>query len=302
MQDSNGMDDGWIDPPALSAFAAAYPARAVGLAHRLTNHPLLRLDALAALAGRLPDDHVEHSLGNLAVDQDPDAIARIAAHPADIVRTIADNGCWMVMKKIDCDPAYTALVDTILAQLAPVTLPATGRHQRREAFLFLSAPDAVTPFHMDPEHNILFQIAGTKTMRLYPADDPAIVSAEQHEAFHRGGRHRNMRFDPAFDAQAETFMMAAGDAVYVPVKAPHWVQNGPTPSISLSITWRSDASDRAARLHRVNHRLRTLGVTPSPTGAAPHRDAAKIACHRAVKALSGAARRAVGRRRDRVAY
>ncbi|MEZ5892338.1 MAG: hypothetical protein R3C58_04235 [Parvularculaceae bacterium] len=35
---------------------------------------------------------------------------------------------------------------------------------------FRLSPGAVTPFHMDPEHNILLQIAGEKTFTIYPAD------------------------------------------------------------------------------------------------------------------------------------
>jgi len=289
-------------PDGLTALAAAYPARHAPVRHVLQDHPLFALDALADLAARLPASHVEHSFGNLAVDQDPEAIRQAALTPAQIVRGIADNGCWMVLKKVDSDRAYAALIDACLAEIAPLVTPVTGAYRRREAFIFLSSPNSVTPFHMDPEHNILLQIAGQKTMTVYPADDLSIVPQETHEAFHRGGRHRNMRHDPAFDALATPYVMHAGDAVYVPVKAPHWVQNGAVPSISFSITWRSDVSDGEARLHRVNDRLRGLGVTPGRPGAIPVVDAAKVAAHRSVKAATGTARRLLGKGRDRAAY
>ncbi len=291
-----------IAPEGLTDFAAAYPRRSAPVAHHLQDHPLFALDALADLAARLPESHVEHSRGDLAVDQDPDAIERVALTPAEIVRTIADNGCWMVLKKVDVDPAYAALIDACLADIAGIVAPATGAYLRREAFVFLSAPNSVTPFHMDPEHNILLQIAGQKTMHVYPADDPAIVSQIQHEAFHRGGHHRNMRHDPTFDAAARTFAMDPGDAVYVPVKAPHWVKNGAVPSISFSITWRSTLSDGEARLHRVNAGLRKVGLEPAAPGSAPLVDGAKVAAHRVAKRGSAVARKLLGRRRDRSAY
>ncbi len=292
-----------IDPASRDGFARCYPGAAGMVRHSLQNHPLFALDALAALAGRLPAEQVEHSLGTLAVDQDPDAIPRAALSACEIVRTIADNRCWMVLKKVDSDPAYAALIDACLAEIAPAVRPATGAYLRREAFIFLSAPGSVTPFHMDPEHNILLQIAGTKTMRVYPARDEAIVPQTGHEAFHRGGRHRNMRHDASFDAVAQTFAMIPGDGVYVPVKAPHWVENGPVPSISFSITWRSRTSDGEARLHRVNHRLRRLGLTPRAPGEAPRLDAGKIAAHRIAKQATGLLRRIAGRgARARSAY
>ncbi len=286
----------------LDAFAAAYPAQPAPLRHQLHDHRIFSLDALAALAQRLPTSHVEHSFGNLAVDQDPDVVARADMPVGDIVRTIRDNGCWMVLKKVDVDPDYAALIDACLGELAPFVNSATGPYRRREAFIFLSSPGSVTPFHMDPEHNVLLQIAGQKTMRVYPAGDLSIVPQDVHEDFHRGGRHRNMRHDPLFDAQARDFDMTVGQAVYVPVKAPHWVRNGPDTSISFSITWRSDVSDAEARLHRVNRRMRGLGVVPAEPGTNAALDAAKVAAHRAAKAGVGGVKRLLGKGRDRSAY
>lgn len=292
----------WLPAAGLLEFETAYPGRSAAVTHGLAAHPLFALDALADLAARLPASHVEHSLGTLSVDQDPSTIPQAPLSPPEIVRSIATNGCWMVLKKVDADPAYADLIDQCLAEIAPVVAPRTGAYQRREAFIFLSAPGSVTPFHMDPEHNILLQIAGTKTMRVYPADDPAIVSQRQHEAFHRGRQHRNMRFDEGFDAVATDYPMASGDAVYVPVKAPHWVRNGPTPSISFSITWRSVTSDANARLHRFNLGLRRFGIAPSAPGAHPAIDALKVSAHKATKTLTGLTRRLLRRERDRAAY
>ena len=299
---SHPQADRWLPADANAPFARAYPGDSAPVQHRLQHHPMFALEALAGLAARLPESHVEHSRGDLSVSQDPGAIVREALSPAEIVRTIATNRCWMVLKKVDTDPAYAALIDQCLAEIADVVTPATGPYLRREAFIFLSAPNSVTPFHMDPEHNILLQIAGQKTMRVYPAGDLGIVPQEVHEAFHQGGRHRNMHHEDAFDAKARDFVMQPGDAVYVPVKAPHWVQNGPEPSISFSITWRSTASDREARLHRMNAGLRRMGITPSAPGAAPALDDAKVAAHKAAKGATAAVKRVLGKSRDRSAY
>lgn len=286
----------------LAEFASAYPLSPAAVRHHLHHHPMFALEELARLAERLPASHVEHSFGNLKVNQDPDAVGQATMPVGEIVRTIDQNGCWMVLKKVDVDPAYAALIDACLAEIAPVVVPATGAYQRREAFIFLSSPNSVTPFHMDPEHNILLQIAGTKTMRVYPAGDTAIVPQAVHEAFHRGGVHRNMRHDPAFDAKARDYPLAPGHAVHVPVKSPHWVQNGPTRSISFSITWRSRESDGEARLHRVNRQLRAFGMSPAAPGAHPGADAAKVAAHRLMKGAVRSARRIAGKQDRREAY
>jgi hypothetical protein len=64
---------------------------------------------------------------------------------------------------------------------------------------------------------------------------------------------------------------------------PHWVQNGPRASVSLSITFRSRESLRADRVHRINSRMRRLHLHPTPAGASPARDRAKEAVWLAVR-------------------
>ncbi len=160
---------------------------------------------------------------------------------------------------------------------------------RREAFLLLSSPHAVTPFHMDPEHNILMQIRGAKTMRIYPSSDYSIVTPELHERYHEGG-HRSLEYCEAVEAAGENFDLAPGEAVYVPVKTPHHVRVAEEPSLSLSLTWRSRWSDADAHLHRMNAMLRRRGLRPPPPGAAPARDKVKIFAHRIYAKLRSAAK------------
>lgn len=46
----------------------------------------------------------------------------------------------------------------------------------------------------------------------------------------------------------------------MPVKAPHFVRNGPSVSVSFSITWRSERSVAEGELHSLNARLRAKGL------------------------------------------
>ena len=118
-------------------------------------------------------------------------------------------------------------------------------------------------------------------MTIYKTDK-GVISDEHHERYHVGKAHRNLPHRPDFDAFAETFDLEPGDAVYVPVKAPHWVKNGPSPSVSFSITWRSAASDAEARLRIANHYVRRLGGRPPSPGDRPARDAAAILAQRVI--------------------
>jgi hypothetical protein len=87
-------------------------------------------------------------------------------------------------------------------------------------------------------------------------------------------------------AEGTAFWGLPGDAIYVPVKAPHWVRNGPEPSISLSITWRSEWSYHKSYAHGFNRMLRRAGLRPASPRPFPHRNLAKSAAYRALcKAL-----------------
>ena len=66
----------------------------------------------------------------------------------------------------------TRLSSTRSSRTPKSFLPAeAGATCQREAFLFLSAPNSVTPVHIDPEHNFLLQIRGQKDMNVCPFPD-----------------------------------------------------------------------------------------------------------------------------------
>jgi len=267
-------------PAVRAAFAGAYPERPLLLAHGLAGHPLLKLDALAALATRIRPVDAEYNRGDVPVGLDPKDTPGNGLSIDETIRGIEENGSWMVLKFVEQDPLYRALLAETLAELEPEVRPLTGAMLKQEAFVFISSPNAVTPYHFDPEHNILLQIRGTKTMTVFPADE-ALASGEQHEAFHAGG-HRNLVWRDEFAAHGEAFALAPGAAVYVPVKAPHWVKNGPEVSISFSITWRSEWSYREGYARRMNAVLRKAGLSPAPPRRFPHQNHLKSLGYRAI--------------------
>ncbi|WP_428407209.1 cupin-like domain-containing protein [Hyphococcus sp.] len=265
-----------FDPASLRPFSASYPNLPARLRHHLTDHPLLEIDRLVVLARVLPESAVEYNSGDLPIGQDPAKTPMNGLTPEETVRRIAENKSWIVLKNIEQDGDYAALLEGCAADVAPSVKAATGEMHKCEGFIFVSSPASVTPFHMDPEHNILMQMRGTKTFTIFPAKADAIVTDEQHEAFHRAGGHRNLPYKDEYASLAENVELSPGDALYVPLKSPHWVKVGPEVSVSLSVTWRSEASDAEAQLRRANGWLRSKGLTPPRPGAAPMRDRAAI--------------------------
>ena len=69
--DTTAGPEGQVFPEeARTAFAAAYPEQPLVIPHRLRDHPLLGLDALADLAGRLPESSIEYNRGDLPIGID----------------------------------------------------------------------------------------------------------------------------------------------------------------------------------------------------------------------------------------
>ena len=269
---------------ARADFARAYPDQPVKLRHELTGHDLLTLDALAHLAERMPATSVEYNLGKLPLGVRPEDTPANGLTLGETIRSIETNGSWAVLKNVERDPAYGALLDEALEELAPLVARATGPMLHREAFLFLSSPGSVTPFHMDPEHNILLQIVGEKVMTVFPARDDELVPPTKSESFHDGG-HRNLDWHDHFRDRGTAFRLLPGDAIHVPVKAPHFVENGPAVSISLSVTWRSERSVAEGELHGLNALLRRRGLPTARIGARPEKQRASRIAYRLMRKL-----------------
>ena len=67
--------------------------------------------------------------------------------------------------------------------------------------------------------------------------------------------------------------------------APHFVRNGPEPSVSLSITWRSEWSFAEADARTFNGLLRRFGLRPRSPRRWPARNLAKAYGWRAMRRL-----------------
>lgn len=269
-----------------AAFAANYPEVPHVLAHELRDHPLFELEALAQLGESLPDGSIEYNRGDLpiGVDGKPE---RPAISIGETIRKIAETGSWAVLKNIEQNPLYAAILADLLEELRPQIEARTGKMMMTQAFVFVSSPNAVTPYHFDPEHNILLQLRGSKVMTQFPAGDAKYAPDEIHEGYHTGGP-RELTWREELSRGGREFGIAAGEALFVPVMAPHFVRNGPEPSISLSITWRSEWSFAEADARAFNGVLRRIGITPRRTGRWPARNRAKAIGWRVLRKLKGA--------------
>ncbi len=270
---------------ARATFAANYPEVPHKLAHKLADHPLLELEALARLAEALPETSIEYNRGDvpIGIAEKPGSTGMAIG---ETIRTISQSGSWAVLKNIEQHADYAALLASLLAELRPAIEARTGAMLKTQGYVFISSPQAVTPYHFDPEHNILLQLRGHKAMTQFPAGDARYAANEVHETYHTGGA-RELAWRDEMAAGGSEWPLAPGEALFVPVMAPHFVRNGPEASVSLSITWRSEWSFAEADARAFNAVLRRIGIQPGSTGRWPSRNLVKAFGWRVLRKLRG---------------
>lgn len=273
----------FLPPRAFETFAANYPEIPHVMEHNLCGHPLMELESLAQLIERLPGKNVEYAYGKqpIGITGKP-PVPGISA--ADAVRRIDSAGCWVAIKHLEQDEAYRALLLDVIGELEGAITCKTGKVYSPQGFVFVSSPNAVTPYHFDPEHNILMQIRGSKVMTQFPPAEEAYSPARVHEIYHTGGG-RELKWSDDLLPGGREFALAPGQGLMVPVMAPHFVKNGPEVSVSLSITWRSEWSYDEAAAHAFNGVLRGLGLNPRRPGRWPEQNRAKALGWRAIRKL-----------------
>lgn len=268
-----------IDP---GEFRDGFDRRPFLIGHHLCDHPLFALPRLLELARSLPAKNVEYNAGKLPVTCDPKLTPLNGLSIGETVRRIAECKSWMVLKYVEADPDYRDLLLRCLAEVKVHSEPLRPGMDMPQAFIFLSSPGSVTPYHMDPEHNFLLQVRGSKIVHLFDPRDPEILTQEELERFYRGA-HRNMVLREENRKKAWVYDLKPGHGLHFPVTAPHWVRNGSEVSVSFSITFRTPDLEQRSILHSVNGYLRERGFQPAPVGRHPWRDRIKSNAYRVLR-------------------
>lgn len=260
-----------LDP---SMFDSHFNRQPFTIGHHLCDHPLFQFDRLLELARSLPEELIEYNAGNLPVNQEQQLTPRNGLSAEETIRRIEGCKSWMVLKHVENDPTYRELLHDCLAEVRPHSDRVVPGMRDAYAYIFLTSPNSVTPYHMDPEHNFLLQIRGSKTVHLFDGRDRSIVSECDLETFY-GDETRNMTLTDENRDKSMVFDLQSGQGLHFPVTYPHWVQNGNAVSISFSITFRTPDLDRRKTVYSMNHRMRLRGGHPTPYGAVPWKDSLK---------------------------
>jgi hypothetical protein len=269
---------------AETDLAACYPLRHFRIEHNLVSHPLLQLPRLIELTRQLEKDRIEYNSGKLAPNQKAEDTPLVDMPPEEVVRKIESAGAWMVLKRVESVPVYREMLEqallSIARQLGHSDLDKAS-FRDIEGYIFVSSANSVTPFHSDNEDNFFVQIHGPKFFHLFDNDDRSLVSEEALES--APSKHRNLPYDPSYEQRATVYDLKPGEGVYVPYQVPHWVRTGGSYSISMAITWRSEAVVRRNKLLFMNAWLREKGFAQAAPGQKPALDGVKIAAYTAAR-------------------
>lgn len=278
-----------------AAHRALYDRESFTTTHQLADHPLLKVDALAAMIQRLPRERVFYSSGT--VDRDADFDRASIEHPPKLelheaMKDLERADSYIMVNGPETDPEYQPLFRDILGTIESYTQSFDPDIRDPMLYLFISSPNSTTPFHVDRYITFLMQITGKKKLYVWSPNDRETVSEEAMEVLFADPSQRSPLLPPGRENHCKEHSLSPGECLHIPFTAPHWVKNGDEVSISLSIIFRTRRTDRMRNAYQMNYQLRRrLGWPPFPVGQSPLRDHSKDLLLRTYSTLRTSQRR-----------
>jgi hypothetical protein len=255
------------------------PYQVMAVRHTWSDHPLLQLGSLVDLARRLNERGAIRTHAG-AVQPGTSFVTAPEQHPPRLsavqtIEQIEKAEAWMALHNIQQDDLYRTLVDEILDEVRPRVERKDPGMFGRAGWIFVTSPNAVTPYHMDHEHNFILQCLGRKTLHVWNPLDRDVVTERSLELFHAKLSRELVLYKEEHQPRAYSFALEPGMGGYMPATSPHWVKKGDGVSITVSCTYYTKAIRRQKLLHRGNHKLREMGMEPAPVGKNTVRDGMK---------------------------
>lgn len=269
------------------------------LNHNLIGHQALSMENLGRVLPALPANQVFYSRSTHDTGDDLDRLHEDKPNGLSIdetIESIQTSDSYIMVRSPETDPSFASLHKELLHDVGKMVRARGAVTGARESmlYLFIASPDSVTPFHIDRYSTVLMQFRGSKTVTIYPAWDERVADPRVCEDYVAYSAQRGPRRKANADALGRSFSFAPGEALHIPFAAGHHVQNGADDiSISMSIIFQTDETERMRKAIQFNHRARQafspLGFQPTAVGQTPWKDAMKAAiynsAHHAAKLL-----------------
>jgi hypothetical protein len=233
----------------------------LALRHRLHEHPLFSLEALADLISRYPRScYGLVEMGPQGSDRRlwrEGEIGRLSGH--QVIQAIRAGRMWLNLRKIGTvDARYREILDQIFEEVRS-HVPGYETFERTSGVL-ISSPNAQVYYHMDLPGQSLWQLHGRKRVYVYPDQEPYLdpVQLERVALFEV---EHDITYDPAWDAVAQVYEIGGGDMLHWPLNAPHRVENLDCLNVSMTTEYWTESIRRSQMINMANGILRhKLGV------------------------------------------
>jgi Cupin-like domain len=247
------------------SFDRDFNRKPIAFDHTLAEHPAFSMDRLTRLVELTlaQDDKIFWDAGEKSVGQRWDERPGRDFSIQEAMRRIEHCGAWIVLFGAERDPEIAALLASAMAQVNDFSGGSLLHEAKvQSAYIFITSPRRVTPFHIDRECNFLMQIHGSKTIHIFDQNDREVLSETELEKFWTVDNNAPV-YKPALQNRALTLNLNPGQGVHIPVNAPHWVQNHDSISVSLSLNFQFK-NTKLGNIYRANYYLRKLGMNPTP--------------------------------------
>ncbi len=254
--------------------------------HGLTGDPRFSLDAIARLGDELGAESISaERAAKPLVSADAGAANGLeVVAVSEQLRALAANDSWFTLLNIEQSDPYRELVDQVLEGMAANAGLDPRTMKRRMGFVFASSPGSVTSAHFDIEHSFLLQLEGHRRLGFGRFSSKEDREREVHRYWN--GSFGRLDTLPEQTLEVE---LGPGQGAYIPPYTPHWLANGDSTSLSLTVTFFNRDNADESMVQAFNEKVGRLGIDPKVYGEAPVRDRAKVAFMRAY----GAAKRRV---------
>jgi hypothetical protein len=264
-----------------AVFSENYDRVPFGFSHNLHGLMLFENEMLRSLSERYaahPEDYFvcgsASSAGAVFY-----SVPKTPLKPHEAFDQLEAGSYKILLKRLERhDGGFRDLLNTLFAQVK-------GQLQRNrfpdeavrlESSVFISAPQATTPFHFDPEVNFFSQIEGEKIYHLY---EPSVLAEDEVEPLYVRattdiGQVDLARRDPSAE---HVFRLQPGAGLHQPQDAPHWVETVGSRSISYTFVYETREGRMRSQVRSFNAYLRRLHFDPARPGERPTRDAIKAA-------------------------
>ena len=257
-------------------FAANFDHRPFEFRHALHAMEIFQMPALLRLAERCMEKRQHKSHYETG---EPTVNGYFGNKPADMtlvqaLERIGESRNWIILKRIHEEPEYRAALELFISELSELT-GADLRRRYRDPILtiFITSPNRITPYHLDGEANFLAQVQGAKSVFLYNAHDPQILTQEELERYWTGNLLAPRWRDELSEGHWR-YEISPGVGVFNPATFPHWVKNADNVSVSVSINFKRVRNDTIGA-HRANYYARKIGLHPTAPGQRPALDRVK---------------------------